>query len=109
MRMDEKEDLEKSGGSTLFWAFFTGAACGASLAILLAPEPGSRVRERLNRGARTAQDEFSTVASGTKEAVEALGNDARQTFKQTATRLNAAIEATKAAIKAEPEPSRNPE
>lgn len=107
--MDEKESLEESSGSTLFWAFFSGAAFGASLAILLAPEPGSRVRERLNRGAKTAQNEFSSVASGTKDAVEALSKDARQSFNQTATRLNAAIEATKAAIKAEPESSRNPD
>ncbi len=107
--MDEKEYMEESGGSTLFWAFFSGAAFGASLAILLAPEPGSRMRERLNRGAKTAQDEFSSVASGTKDAVEALGKDAKQSFKQTATRLNAAIEATKAAVKAEPEPSRSPD
>lgn len=104
--MEDKACRQESGGSTLLWAFFSGAAFGASLAILLAPEPGSMVRGRLARGAKTAQNELSSVACGTMDAVEALGKDARQTVKQTATRLNAAIEATKAAMKAEPDPSK---
>ncbi|UCE64505.1 MAG: YtxH domain-containing protein [Nitrospirota bacterium] len=81
------------------FVFIAGFLLGAGAALLLAPEAGANVRERLSRGVRTAQDEFSGVAADTKDAFNTLSQDAQHAMKNTATRFNAAMEATKDAIK----------
>jgi gas vesicle protein len=80
-------------------AFLLGAIAGASAALLLAPEPGRTMRRRLAQGAKAAQEELTGVAAETREALEALTKDARQTLRQTASRLTAALEATRKALK----------
>jgi gas vesicle protein len=79
-------------------AFLSGALVGAAAALLLAPEPGKAMRRRLAHGAKAAQEELSDVAAETREAVGALTKDARQTLRQTASRLSAALGATRDAI-----------
>ena len=81
------------------FVFIAGFLLGAGAALLMAPEAGSNVRERLSRGVKTAQDEFSVVASDTKDAFNTLSHEAHHAMKNTATRFNAAVEATKDAIK----------
>jgi ElaB/YqjD/DUF883 family membrane-anchored ribosome-binding protein len=56
----------------------------------------------LTRGAKTAQEEFSDMASQTKEAMQAWSEEAKATMKQAATRVNSAVDATKQAVKTEP-------
>jgi gas vesicle protein len=85
-------------------AFLTGALVGAGAALLLAPEAGRAMRRRLAQGAKAAQEEFADVAAETREAVGALTKDARQTLRQTASRLGAALGATRDAIKSDVEP-----
>jgi gas vesicle protein len=89
---------------TITLAFVIGAVVGAGTAILLAPEAGTRMRKRLADGAKAAQEELAGVAAETKEAFGVLTKDARQTLRQTASRLNAAMEATREAISGEDEP-----
>jgi gas vesicle protein len=82
-------------------AFLAGATAGALVALLAAPEAGSDMRHRIRRGARTAREEFTDLAMATREAVGALSQDARQTLRRTASRFNAAVTATKDALKVE--------
>ena len=86
-------------GDTVFVAFVFGVFFGAGAALLLTPEPGTTMRHRLLRGAKVAQEEFSDVATETRDALGVLGKDARQTLRRTATRFNAALEATKERLK----------
>ena len=82
-------------------ALLMGVTLGAGTALLIAPESGPRMRRRLRQSARIAQEEFADVALETREAFEALGKDARQTIRQTASRLSAALGATKEALTTE--------
>jgi gas vesicle protein len=88
--------------------FLAGAVMGAGVALLAAPESGARMRRRLARGARTAQEELAGVVEGTREALEALTKDARQTLRHTAMRLTDAMEATKDALKSDADPLKGP-
>ncbi len=80
------------------FVFVGGFIVGAGAALFLTPESGSHIRERLSKGARTAQEEFTGTAEETKEAVGSLAREAQRTMKKTASRLNAAVDATKEAI-----------
>jgi gas vesicle protein len=82
-------------------AFLTGTLLGAGVALLMAPESGTRMRRRLKKGAKIAQEELADVAVEAREALGALGKDARQTIRHTASRLSAVLGATKDALKAE--------
>ena len=82
-------------------AFLCGVVVGALGTLLMTPESGADIRTRLRRGAKTAQDELTDAAAETAEALGALSKDARQTIRQTASRLGAALQATKEAIKQE--------
>jgi gas vesicle protein len=95
---------EHSSAGTIALAFIIGAIVGAGAALLLAPEPGNRMRKRLLDGARAAQEELAGVASETRDALGMLTKDARQTFRQTASRLNTALEHTREAISGEADP-----
>ncbi|MGH7230797.1 MAG: YtxH domain-containing protein [Nitrospiraceae bacterium] len=99
-----ERDHRSCGGfsvATLALAFFTGTLLGAGAALLIAPESGTRIRKRLRKSAKIAQEEFSDVAAEAREALGVLGKDARQTIRQTASRLSAALGATKDALKEE--------
>ena len=98
------QTMQQSQTGTIMMAFLIGALVGAGTAMLLAPEPGIRMRRRLVDGARAAQEELAGVAAETKEAFGMLTKDARQTLRQTASRLNAALEATRDAITGEEDP-----
>ena len=99
----ERNHRHKKGFSSaaVAIAFLIGVALGAGTALLMAPESGPRMRRRLRQSARIAQEEFADVALETREALEALGKDARQTIRQTASRLSAALGATKEALTTE--------
>ena len=100
--MEEPSRAEKDRSmSTIAWVFLAGAVVGAGLALLAAPDTGTALRRRLRRGVKAAQDELAGVAEETREAFGILSKDARQTLRRTATRLTAAFEATKEALKTE--------
>jgi gas vesicle protein len=73
------------------FVFIAGFLLGAGTAIMLTPESGSQLRNRIARGAKTAQDEFSEMAAQTKEAMQAWSEEAKETMKQAANRVNTAI------------------
>ena len=87
------------------FVFIAGFLLGAGTAILMTPESGSQLRSRIVRGARTAQDEFSEMAAQTKEAMQAWSEEAKETMKHAASRVNSAVDTTKQAVKASPDNS----
>jgi gas vesicle protein len=87
------------------FVFIAGFLLGAGTAIMLTPESGSQLRNRIARGARTAQDEFSEMAAQTKEAMQSWSEEAKETMKQAANRVNSAVDTTKQAVKASPQES----
>ena len=98
--MNEHTTQGDSGWVNTF-VFIAGFLLGAGTAILLTPETGSQLRSRLTRGAKTAQDELSDMASQTKETMQAWSEEAKKTMKQATTRVNSAVDATKQAVKIE--------
>lgn len=90
-----------SGGDSCWvntFVFVAGFLLGAGAALLVAPEAGANLRERLSRGVKTAQDEFADVATDTKETFSSLSRDAQKAMQHTATRFTEAVDATKQAI-----------
>ena len=85
------------------FVFIAGFFLGAGTAIMLTPESGSQLRTRIARGARTAQDEFSEMATETKEAMQAWSDEAKETMKHAADRVNSAVDTTKQAVKTSPQ------
>ena len=81
------------------FVFIAGFFLGAGTAIMLTPESGSQLRTRIARGAKTAQDEFSEMATETKEAMQAWSDEAKETMKHAANRVNSAVDTTKQAVK----------
>lgn len=98
--MDEHLTQNDSAWVNTF-VFIAGFLLGAGTAILLTPETGFQLRHRLARGVRIAQDEFSDLACQTKEAMQTLSDEAKKTVRQTASRVNSAVNATKQAVKTE--------
>ncbi len=87
------------------FVFIAGFLLGAGTAIMLTPESGTQLRGRIVRGARTAQDEFSEMAAQTKEAMQTWSEEAKETMKHAATRVNSAVDTTKQAVKSSPHDS----
>ena len=98
---------ENNGQGDSSWVntfvFIAGFLLGAGTAIMLTPESGSQLRTRIARGARTAQDEVSEMAAQTKEAMQAWSDEAKETMKHAANRVNSAVDTTKLAVKTSPQ------
>ncbi len=98
---------DNNGQSDSSWVntfvFIAGFLLGAGTAIMLTPESGSKLRTRIARGARTAQDEVSEMAAQTKEAMQVWSDEAKETMKHVANRVNSAVDTTKQAVKTSPQ------
>jgi len=97
--MSDYNEQGDSGWVNTF-VFIAGFLLGAGTAIMMTPESGSQLRNRIVRGARTAQDEVSEMAAQTKEAMQAWSEEAKETMKHAAQRVNSAVDTTKQAVKA---------
>ena len=95
----EHQDYSDDSGWVNTFVFIAGVILGAGAALLIAPEAGSTLRERIARGARTAQDEISDMATDTKDTLSNLSRDTQHTLRQAATRVTAAVDATKDSVK----------
>ncbi len=96
--MDHQDYSDDSSWVNTF-VFISGVILGAGAALLLTPEPGNTLRDRLARGAKTAQDEFSDMAADTKETLHTLSTDAQEKVRQAKSRVTAAVDATKQSVK----------
>jgi gas vesicle protein len=106
--MSRHHDRVGYSSGDVLTVFLAGAVMGAGVALFVAPESGARMRRRLVRGAKTAQDELAGVVEDTREALEALTKDARQTLRHTAMRLTDAMEATKEALRSDTDQPKGP-
>lgn len=75
--------------SSMALAFILGGVIGAAFALLFAPEPGSRTRERLKE-----------VASGFKEKTRDVAEDLREKFEEAIDKGKEALEEGKSILAA---------
>lgn len=69
-----------STGATLL-GFVLGAAVGAGLALLLAPESGKRTRDRLGSTVRRWNSSAGHTLGKARDAVTELGDDAKSALR----------------------------
>lgn len=67
-------------GST-FLALLTGAAVGAAVGLLYAPDSGDKTREKLGKDARKAQDDFNRRYQETSSNLSSKAKKARRDFE----------------------------
>jgi len=97
---------EKSNGAGLtLLTFVLGAASGAAVALLYAPQSGKDTREYLAERARQGRDQAANAANKAKDYVEQgrqtvnhAVEQGRQTVEQSKQTLNSAIDQGKQAI-----------
>jgi hypothetical protein len=68
-------------------AFLGGAFMGVIVTVLTTPERGAVVRRRFSRAIGSLRTDVPHLMSDSCEAYGALAKDARQTFRQTVSRL----------------------
>lgn len=73
------ENYGKTIGALLF-----GAAIGAAIGILLAPDKGSETRKKLFDGAKDLTDNLKSKAGKFKDKVENFGERAEDELKKSA-------------------------
>ncbi|WP_026451840.1 YtxH domain-containing protein [Aequorivita capsosiphonis] len=73
--------MASNTGQTLI-ALLTGAAIGAGLGILYAPEKGSETRDKLSKEAKKAQKKLNKQIRETTETLSEKAQEARYSFNQ---------------------------
>lgn len=73
--------MASNTGQTLI-ALLTGAAIGAGLGILYAPEKGSKTREKLSKEAKKAQKKLNQQIQETTHTLSEKAQKARYSFEQ---------------------------
>jgi gas vesicle protein len=79
-------------------AFAVGVAAGAAVALLYAPQPGVKTRRQLRRNFDDGIDCLEDAAAHLKQQAEALGNEARKTFKRTKGQVAEVVEMASDAV-----------
>ncbi len=69
-----------NSGSTLL-ALLTGAAIGAAVGLLYAPDSGEHTREKLGKDAKKAQDQFNKKYQETTSNLSSKAKKARKDFE----------------------------
>ena len=73
--------MASNTGQTLL-ALLTGAAIGAGLGILYAPDRGANTREKLSREARNAQTKLNRQIRDTSQTLSEKAQQAKYSFEQ---------------------------
>lgn len=96
---------EERGYSGLGFAvgFILGGALGASLALLFAPEPGRRTRERLRDLAAGVRDKTVAVSDELRDKADEVLERSREVFEEKKAILSTAVQAGKEASRRERE------
>jgi len=83
------------GGGSGIGTFLLGAAIGAGIALLFAPQSGAETRADIKRRARKAKDAANRVATGVTESVTDTFHDARRRVEEQIHHARSAIEMKK--------------
>ena len=78
---DSTRTRDNSNTGATLMGFALGAAVGAGLALLLAPDSGKRTRERLASTARRLNQSAGETLDQARDAVSELGTDAKSAIK----------------------------
>lgn len=82
--------MASNTGQTIL-ALLTGAAIGAALGILYAPDKGSKTREKIGEGAKKVQEDVTKKFHETTEVIGEKAQMAKERFMQRlSSTLNAA-------------------
>lgn len=72
-----------------FWfAFGVGAAAGAAIALLYAPQTGIKTRKQLRKGIDEAADYLEDAGDYLKEQAEKLSNETQKSIRQAKGKVN---------------------
>lgn len=83
--------MSKTGNTIL--ALITGAAIGAGLGLLYAPESGDKTRKKIAKGAKDAKKKFDQQVKETSQSLSESASHAKKTFdKKLEATLSAASE-----------------
>lgn len=87
--------IERETGGSGIGTFLIGAAIGAGIALLFAPQSGEETRADIKRRARNAKDSASRVAHDVTESVTDTFQDARRRVEEQIDTARTAIERKK--------------
>src|ERR1041385_8002943 len=87
--------IERREGGSGIGAFLLGAAVGAGIALLFAPQSGAETRAGIKRRAQVARDTAKRVATGVGESVTETFHDARRRVEEQIDHARTAIETKK--------------
>jgi gas vesicle protein len=85
--------IERGGGGPGIGTFLLGAAIGAGLALLFAPQSGAETRADIKRRARKAKDSAARVAGDVTEQVADTFTEARRRVEEQIDSAREAIQA----------------
>ena len=91
--------IERDRGGSGVGAFLLGAAIGAGLALLFAPQSGAQTRAAIRRRARDAKDAASRVAHDVTDSVADTFQDARRRVEEQIDSAREAIELKRTQVK----------
>jgi gas vesicle protein len=91
--------VERHEGGSGIGTFLLGAAIGAGLALLFAPQSGAETRADIKRKARSARDTAGRVASDVTESVTDTFHDARRRVEEQIDHARLAIETKKEQVR----------
>lgn len=74
--------MSNNNSGNVLLALLTGAAIGAGIGILYAPDKGTKTRKKLKRKANDAKAELNTRISSAKEQLSATAESKRADFEQ---------------------------
>jgi gas vesicle protein len=76
-----------------YWfAFGIGVTAGAAIALLYAPQTGTKTRKQLRKGVEDAGDYLEDAANYLKEQAERLSKEAEKTIKRTRGQVESAVD-----------------
>ncbi|MFN3477678.1 MAG: YtxH domain-containing protein [Candidatus Methylomirabilales bacterium] len=97
------EERGSATGASLALAFLLGGVLGAALALLFAPEPGSRTRARIRGVAEDLREKTADLTEDIREKVEDVIEKGREILEESKSLITAAYQAGKEAMHRERE------
>ena len=92
---------ERGTSAAVFLAFLSGAAMGAVMGLLLAPQTGNESRDQLRGYARRAENDLRDLAGRAGEAFEEAVDQGKEFVESRGSVLREAFDAGREAIRRE--------